>query len=167
MPQNSRDEIMKKALSSVSAALSHAQAIISSLGDGGHPGDLPVAAPELPAGPCRGAGAADDNAHLQQAYAYALRCRLEIQYAILLIQKGLSIDVSPSPPLSSRPMHKSGVAAALKADLEGALSALESGSPGGAGPILLASDSKAALLISRIRDGLKKSALLKHRDPGQ
>ncbi|MEM4657111.1 MAG: hypothetical protein QXX77_01655 [Candidatus Methanosuratincola sp.] len=171
MLQIKREEIMKKVLSSVSAALAHAQALISSLGGDGNPGNVVqgpgrVASSELPAGP-GGEGAATTKSSLQRAYASALRCRLEIQYALLLIQKGLSVEIAASAAPSSRSAQKAKLAAGLKADLEGALSALESGSPDGAGAKLVDSDSKAAQLISRIRGELKQSTRVKRRNQNQ
>lgn len=162
--QAKREEIIKKALSSASAALAHAEALASSLGGGGNPGDGAqgpggVAASGLPAAGIGSEGAADTRGSLQRAYASALRCRLEIQYALLLIQKGLSIEIPPSAVPPPRSAQKARLAEGLKADLEGALSALASGSPDGAGAMLAASDSKAARLISSIRGELKRSSM--------
>lgn len=170
MNQTEKEEIVKKALSSVSAALAHAQSLVSSPGENGNPGDGvqrpgKTAASLLPAGPSGGVAAATEGS-TQREYASALRCRLEIQYALLLIQKGLSIEIEMAPPAapSSRSAQKARLAAGVKSDLEGALSALESGSPEGAGAKLAAADSKAAQLISKIRGELKQYARVRRQN---
>ncbi|MCQ8892636.1 MAG: hypothetical protein NQU41_04560 [Candidatus Methanosuratincola sp.] len=165
-----KEEITKKALSSVSTALAHAQTLLPLVVENGNPGSGaqgPGGAedPALHASPGGGNAAATENG-LRRAYASALRCRLEIQYALLLIQKGLSIGVEmvDSSAPSSRSAQKARLAAGLKSDLEGALSALESGSPEVAGAALAASDSKAAQLISKIRGELKRCTRVQRRD---
>jgi len=171
MNQTEKEEIVKKALSSVSAALAHAQSLVSSPGESGNPGDgvqrpgKTAASLLLPASPSGGVAAATEGSP-QREYASALRCRLEIQYALLLIQKGLSIEIEMTAPAapSSRSAQKARLAAGVKSDLEGALSALESGSPEGAGAKLAAADSKAAQLISKIRGELKQYARVRRQN---
>lgn len=95
------------------------------------------------------------SSRLRAAYASALRCRLEIQYALLLMQKGLSVETNCAGAPASRGLTLPTLACGLRDDLEGALSALRSGSLEVAASKLAASDEKAARIISKIRCELR------------
>lgn len=164
MIEEKRGEIIKKALSSVSEAIKYAQELICSLPDnrgpaGGAQGAAESGGSALPAG-SGGEGGEVAEGSLRRAYASALRCRLEIQYALLLIQKGLSIKIGADDPaaLPSRSLQKPRLVAGLKSDLEGALLALESESLESAAERLASSDAEVARLISKIRGEIKQSA---------
>lgn len=89
------------------------------------------------------------------SYATALRCRLEIQYALLLIQRGLSIRLEPARAVRG---GVDGLAESLRVDLSRAASLLGEGSIEGAGAALMSSDAKVAGIISLLRRRLRLGA---------
>ncbi|MBC7120118.1 MAG: hypothetical protein H5T33_00845 [Candidatus Methanosuratus sp.] len=158
-----REEIQQKVASSVSAAASHAHALASALGSHADAGASPRSeaepgADDTHAGPQEvrgGSSQPSPRAGIRPAYTSAIRCRLEIQYALLLIQKGLSVQTGVAHAPKGRTVER--LASDLRDDLNGALSMIQSGSFEGAGAMLMSSDAKVAQIISKIRAEIKRS----------
>lgn len=134
------EELRKKALASVSRAISCASQLEEALRARGNCGN----------------GAAPPNGGPGTAYAHALRCRLEIQYALLVLQKGLSADLSPAA--SPRGIPLPALVERLKSDLSRAHSLISSGSIEESGKALMASDAWAAKVISALRRSFSSRA---------